>query len=215
MSSRLQGSSRMGVGAALVATLGFVLLGLAMHMGATLAFDRQVLLSIYATAAPWQDTLWVTLTHMAGGAAVTVLLLGVAAVLLYRQQKLLALQFVASVGGAMVWSTLLKLAFERMRPELWEQLILETTYSFPSGHAIASSAITLSAVVLLWSTEWRRAALVAGAIYVVLIGYSRLYLGVHYPTDIVAGWLVSIVWVSVVAVACTKPHGFIRKHKTQ
>lgn len=201
---QLRSSSWLGGWVVSLATLCFVALGLAVYAGATHTLDRQILLSIHATASAWQDALWVVLTHLAGGVAVVLVVLGVAAVLLYKRHKLRALQFAASVGGAMALSTLLKLTFGRVRPELWEQLILETTYSFPSGHAIASSAIALSAVVLLWDTKWRRAVLAAGAVYVVLIGYSRLYLGVHYPTDVLAGWLVSIAWVCVVAVVCAR-----------
>ena len=99
----------------------------------------------------------------------------------------------------MLISTVSKLIFGRARPELWESIVSESTYSFPSGHAMASMA-TVAALLVLYR---RRSALpwiaMAGVIYVIAIGFSRLYLGVHYPSDVLAGWAASIAWVVGIA----------------
>jgi undecaprenyl-diphosphatase len=63
-----------------------------------------------------------------------------------------------------------------------------------------SSALALSLVVALWHTRFRWLAIVLGALYIALIGFTRLYLGVHYPTDVAGGWLASLLWVMALAV---------------
>jgi undecaprenyl-diphosphatase len=100
----------------------------------------------------------------------------------------------AGTGAANV---VLKLFFERQRPDLWQQIVKETTFSFPSGHAMGSMAIGLTVVLLAWHTRFRIPVLIAAIFYVLFIGFSRLYLGVHYPTDIAAGWLLAAGWVSI------------------
>jgi undecaprenyl-diphosphatase len=120
------------------------------------------------------------------------------AAVLYRMQRWQSLAFVAlSVSGALVINTALKLVFIRQRPELWELLTHESTYSFPSGHAAMSSALALTIIVLVWNSRWRGPVVGIGALYVLAIGFSRLYLGVHYPTDVLAGWIVSAIWVFI------------------
>ncbi|MDF2461379.1 MAG: acid phosphatase, partial [Candidatus Saccharibacteria bacterium] len=105
---------------------------------------------------------------------------------------------VLSVAGAALLNLLLKASFQRDRPDLWESIVTETSYSFPSGHAMASSALAFSVMLVLWETKWRWLAVAVGTIYFVLVGVSRMYLGVHFPSDVVAGWCVSLAWVGIV-----------------
>ncbi len=91
----------------------------------------------------------------------------------------------------------LKLLFQRPRPELWPPLITEHTYSFPSGHALQGTVLYGASSYLLANRFPRWANwLYGGAILLVgAIGLSRLYLGVHWPLDVLAGWTVGFLWL--------------------
>ncbi|HEX6461654.1 MAG TPA: phosphatase PAP2 family protein [Candidatus Saccharimonadales bacterium] len=102
------------------------------------------------------------------------------------------------IGGAAVINLFLKSIFQRPRPDLWQHLVEETGYSFPSGHAMTSSAVAFVLVLLCWHTRWRWWVVAGATVYMISVGVSRLYLGVHYPSDIVGGWCISIAWVWVV-----------------
>ncbi len=166
--------------------------------GASQSYDERVLLAINAWSTPLLDTTMRTITDFGsvGVAAVVV----IAALLYVRNHHTYrALFIVSAVGGAAILSVVLKLLFSRPRPDLWQHLVVEETFSFPSGHAIASSALAFSVMILLWRTRYRWLGVITGVVYMLTIGFSRMYLGVHYPTDIIAGWLVSAAWVLLVA----------------
>ena len=101
-------------------------------------------------------------------------------------------------GVAVIGSALLNLGtkqlFARERPSLWESIAPEATYSFPSGHAMGSMTLAWVVVLLAWHTRWRVPVLVAALSFTTLVGLSRVYLGVHYPSDILAGWAAASIW---------------------
>lgn len=165
----------------------------------TLGFDQAILGWVHGLSRPWIDTTCRSLTQLGGPWFVPVITMMIALVAWLRRYRGHALLLLAGVGGASMLSIVLKLFFARTRPDLWPSLVTETSFAFPSGHAIASSALAASIVAALWFTRWRVTALVAGVVYVLLIGFTRLYLGVHYPTDVIAGWMVGIGWVAAVA----------------
>lgn len=113
-------------------------------------------------------------------------------------------------GIAIIGSALLNLGakqlFARQRPTLWESIAPESTFSFPSGHAMGSITLAMVLVLLAWHTRWRWWVAVPMAVFVVMVGLSRVYLGVHYPSDILAGWAFSIGW-TVGAYLLVFPHG--------
>lgn len=167
--------------------------------GDTLALDSRILLGIYHRSTPILNEIVLVVTNLGG--VLGVLAFGSIAVGIYlwKERWMAIAQIVASVAGAGLINFFLKLSFARDRPELWNQLIVETNYSFPSGHAMLSSALAFSLVVVMWHTKLRWYAFVGATIYILAIGFTRLYLGVHYPTDVVAGWCVSAAWVLTVA----------------
>ncbi|WP_216326148.1 phosphatase PAP2 family protein [Deinococcus aestuarii] len=110
----------------------------------------------------------------------------------HRPQALFAL---LALGGAAGVQAIMKRLFQRPRPELWPRLVTETGASFPSGHSTVAAALAVLVVILLWHTRLRWPALVLGVTYYALMALSRVVLGVHYPTDVLAGGLTSLVWV--------------------
>ncbi len=103
-------------------------------------------------------------------------------------------------GFAIIGSALLNLGakqlFARARPSLWESIAPESSFSFPSGHAMGSMTLACVLVLLAWHTRWRWPVLAATSAFVMLVGFSRVYLGVHYPSDILAGWAAAITWTA-------------------
>lgn len=106
-----------------------------------------------------------------------------------------ALFWAVAMGGTGVLNQSAKLSFRRDRPDLWLSPAPEHTYSFPSGHAMGSMALVAALAVLAWPTRWRWWAIAVGGVFTVLVGFSRVYLGVHFPSDVVAGWSASLAWV--------------------
>jgi undecaprenyl-diphosphatase len=105
---------------------------------------------------------------------------------------------VVSTGGSVVLTTVLKVVFKRARPELFDSGYEASFYSFPSGHAtVAVGFYGMLTVILAYRLEGlaRWAVVASGIAVVLLIGFSRLYLGVHYPTDVLAGYLAALLWL--------------------
>lgn len=160
--------------------------------------DRAILQLIYQLSTPHLNEVMLAVTNTGGFAAVLVITAFSCSIFWYRRKRLKAVALAITIVFLAIMSLLLKLIFARERPELSQNLVETSTYAFPSGHAMMSSALALSLVALLWNTRWRWIILVGGLIYVLLIGFSRLYLGVHYPSDIIAGWCISGAWVILV-----------------
>lgn len=137
------------------------------------------------------------LTYAGNAAVLGILVVAVAAALVRRERSVDGLVLAAALGGAVTGNALLKLVFQRPRPEV---AVLDLgTYSFPSGHAAAASATFIVLAYLLARGRTRRAAIglfVAAAALIVLVGFSRLYLGVHYLSDVLAGTFVGLAWAS-------------------
>lgn len=164
----------------------------------TTQFDDAVLLTIYKFSSPLLNTLIPILTELGGLIGVVTLTAGAAALFASRGRWKRAAMLVLAVGGASALNLILKAIFARSRPDLWDHIVTELSYSFPSGHAMASMSLGAGLVVALWDTKFRTIALIGSIAYVIIIAFTRLYLGVHYPTDILAGWTVSLAWVVAV-----------------
>jgi undecaprenyl-diphosphatase len=134
-----------------------------------------------------------------------VLVLMVAAVLglmlLHRQYRIVWLTLLTTVGGTLV-SYLLKQIIERKRPMVVPHLREVSTPSFPSGHAMLSAIVYLTLGIFLMQIvrgRFTKLYCLLWALFLTfLVGISRIYLGVHYPTDVLAGWMAGLVW----ALAC-------------
>jgi len=196
---QLLGKLSLALGMFLIASIGFAMLADEVHKGDTQQFDVATLQAIHANASPAFDTFFLAYTELGGVMIVAAVTMAVVGYLWFTARRYKALLLFFAVGGAAFVNYVLKFIFERARPDLWTHLVEETSFSFPSGHAMGSSAFAFGIVAILWNTKWRPLAIVLSGLYVVSIGLSRLYLGVHYPTDILAGWLLSLVWVAFIA----------------
>jgi undecaprenyl-diphosphatase len=165
-------------------------------MEAVQAYDLGLLYAFGARRRPWLDPAAKALTHL-GDPAVTldVALAGLGLFLLLRKPRLgMVLVLVALLAQVLEWSV--KLVVVRPRPEVvWRQIDLPNDTSFPSGHALRSMAV-YGCVGLLCarflSPRRRPPVIASGFALAILIGLTRPYLGVHYPFDVLAGWVAGL-----------------------
>ena len=162
------------------------------------AWDTAVLkLAISDDGLPWKI---VRVLSALGGITAVLVWLVVALVVMVRARMYRQAVFVAAATlASMAVSGLTKLAFARPRPEVTSHV--PGSYSFPSGHTMSSTGFAVALVVVLWPTRWRRPALAAAAVYAIGIGLTRLALGVHYLSDVVAGWALATAVVGVTSLA--------------
>ena len=117
----------------------------------------------------------------------------VAVVLFWRHGRSRAALYVAvTLATSVAFSAWLKVVIHRHPPNVVSAVVPPSHYSFPSGHTMNSTTLAATLVIALWPTRFRRPVLIAGVLYAVGIGLSRLYLGVHYPSDVLAGWALSL-----------------------
>lgn len=157
------------------------------------AFDSSFLLALHAYATPLLDSLALKVS-----AAVTVLCLLVLALLALKRQWHAVMFWLVAVGGSAILNVVVKHVVERHRPALWALAAPESTFSFPSGHTMQAMTLALALVFLLRASRHLRAIVVAAGAFVVLVGFCRMYLGLHYPSDIAASLLLSLAWVTSV-----------------
>ena len=169
--------------------------------GESRRFDDVVLLWIHANTPDWLYGPMRVVTTL-GYYWVVFPLLVLAAYAFYRRgHRVSARLLLVATLGSIVLTTAIKTIVQRARPELFDSGYTASFYSFPSGHAtIAVGFYGTLTLLVAWRLRgfWRWAVAVAGVALVLLIGFSRLYLGVHYPTDVLAGYLAAPLWVSFV-----------------
>jgi undecaprenyl-diphosphatase len=166
--------------------------------GESRRFDRAVLLWIHSHSPEWLDGPMRLVTALGYYQVVVPILVAIVLVFYLKGWRLSALLLLVSTVGGSLLTTVLKAVFGRARPELFDSGYTASFYSFPSGHATVAvgfyGALTLIlAYRLRGFARW--AVATGGVSLVLLIGFSRLYLGVHYPTDVLAGFLAAPLWV--------------------
>jgi len=161
-------------------------------------FDRAVLLWIHTHFPAWLGGPMRLVTAL-GYYDVVLPLLAAAILFFYlKGWRLSATLLLISTAGSIVLTTVLKAVFQRSRPEVFDSGYTASFYSFPSGHAtVAVGFYGMLTILIAYRLKGvaRWAVVAAGVLLVLLIGFSRLYLGVHYPTDILAGYLAAPLWV--------------------
>ncbi|UWX03463.1 phosphatase PAP2 family protein [Pseudoxanthomonas sp. NC8] len=166
------------------------------HEMEAMVFDDALLLRLHAWTSPAADRafVWISLTGYRYGVVPVDILLSLA-LLAWRRWREAAFAIVAFTGSALL-NLSTKALFQRQRPSLWESIAPETTFSFPSGHAMGSMTLTTVAVLLAWRTRWRWPVFALAAAFTTLVGLSRPYLGVHYPSDVLGGWAAGLAWAA-------------------
>jgi membrane protein DedA with SNARE-associated domain/membrane-associated phospholipid phosphatase len=163
-------------------------------------FDRTLDDYLHSHATPHLTTFFLIVTAFGSIEAVVLLGVVVAAVLARRRRWTFLVTWLAAVAGSAVLNHVLKGLFARPRPHFAHPLLVETSYSFPSGHAmesfVAYGMVAYFAVLALRSWESRVGVIFGAVLLVVLIGFSRMYLGVHYFSDVIAGYAAGGVWLS-------------------
>jgi undecaprenyl-diphosphatase len=175
--------------------------------GETHEFDERILLALRQVGDPSVPIGPYWMTHAVGDitalGGITVLslmtVLATIYLLLAGRRSIAVFMFLSILGGWLV-SNLLKLGVARPRPDIVPHLVNVHDMSFPSGHAMLSAVTYLTLAALLSRAEQYRSTriffLAAGIFLTLLIGLSRLYLGVHYPTDVMAGWCAGAAWAA-------------------
>jgi undecaprenyl-diphosphatase len=158
-------------------------------------WDLAVLEWIHSYATPERDRVAVWITDLGtwmGIVPFTVLLI---LALLRRRKSAQALFVFLSMAGQGLLDQAAKGFYGRERPALWNSATRTMWFGFPSGHAMASMALGAVLTALTWHTRLRWPVLAFSVLFVLAVSGSRLYLGVHYPSDVLAAWLASLAWV--------------------
>ncbi|WP_348233825.1 phosphatase PAP2 family protein [Trichocoleus sp. DQ-U1] len=170
-----------------------------------LPWDETLLLAVHKIAQPQVDVFAATLTKFGVFWGVFPVATVISLVLL-RLKKWRSLAYLlTTLLGSILINRTAKLLLHRVRPNLWESISPEFDYAFPSGHAMSSMTLIAALVILTWNSNWCWLVLAVGSVFVLAIGWTRIYLGVHFPSDILAGWMVSIAW-SIGVSLLIQPH---------
>jgi undecaprenyl-diphosphatase len=200
---RLSATLVIGLLAAAGALALFSWLGHEIMTDVTLRLDDRVRLAVHSFASPRLTPIMEALSLYGGPVGLVPLGIVLAAIFLWKRWHRGALLVVITMAGAGLLDALLKQSFRRVRPAAFFDYPLPTSASFPSGHAFFAAsffgglAVLASARVrnpLLQTLIWAGAA-----VLILLVGLSRVYLGVHYPSDVLAGYAAATVWVAAVA----------------
>jgi undecaprenyl-diphosphatase len=196
----------MAIGAAVTLLVCFGLIAGALSNQELLALDRRILLALRAgpkdpIGPPFVEEFWLEVTNLGGVTVLCLLSLITAGCLLILRRFRVALILAIGLLGGIVLSSGLKELVGRPRPDVVTHLAAVSSMSFPSGHSMMSAIVYPTLGVILARAAARpllkKYAIVVSLGLMVLIGTSRVYLGVHYATDVLAGWCVGLSWALV------------------
>ena len=203
--ARLALGWRLGAGALLLVAAAWIFGAIARDVasgdGRLTALDAEVAQWLHRHATPPLTRAMLVWTHLHSTAAVgAYAAVAALALAMRRNWRQLAL-VVAAVGGGLALNVLMKLAFQRARPAFDDPLLTLATYSFPSGHVAGSTILYGLGVLYVFARTarpLRRALALAGAaLAVALVAFSRVYLGVHYLSDVAAAFAEGVAWLAI------------------
>jgi undecaprenyl-diphosphatase len=171
--------------------------------GDTEAFDRAILTWIHGHSVGWLDTSAIELTALGSSVVLWVIALALSVLLWHLQKHRYVALIWFACSGSLVLNQTLKVAFGRSRPDVFEKLVDVGHLSFPSGHAMNSMVFYTVAAYSIGHVvgpgRARHGTYAFAAVVIAMVGFTRLYLGVHYPSDVLAGYAVGYVWAIVCA----------------
>lgn len=176
----------------------FAFIARSIHLHTISSFDNPIIDVVQGAQAPWLTSVMKTFTTIGSTTTVALLALVTLALLLWKKHRAQALLFVVALAGTGILNQVLKFIFKRERPD-FDRLIDIGGYSFPSGHTMMAFSLYTILAYIIWRNlrnVWSRMGITILAIFmIVMIAVSRIYLGVHFPSDVVAGMLASAVWL--------------------
>lgn len=168
------------------------------HEGA-LSWELPILYTIHDQTGEKLNLLAETLTRLGSFKTTTFVIVGMALSFLLSKRWNFLIYTIMTFLGAIAISYTGKIIVHRARPHLWELVYqIGSDYSFPSGHAMSSMSFAIVLIILTWNSSWRWFMIIFGSLFAIGIAWTRLYLGVHYPSDIIGGWMIAIAWSMVV-----------------
>ena len=191
-------------GGAVVAIAGifaFVWVATTVERGATQPADDAIMRWMGTHRIPWLEQAFGQITLLGTG-IVVLMVVGVAGLFLWlTRHKYSAALLLVATGGGIVLNNILKLAFDRPRPQIFPWAAVALSSSFPSGHAMSSTIVYLTVAYLAARLQRRRRArwltMLVATVIVLLVCVSRVYLGVHYPSDVGAGIVIGLAWAAL------------------
>ncbi len=191
------------LGGAALALLIFVRITRELIEGDVSAMDRAILLAMAKTRTPWLTSTAVDVTALGSITLVVLFSAFTLVVLLVLRDRMGAIQLLAASAGAGLLTLVTKDMIERARPAEAQQLIVVSGFSYPSGHSVSTSALYLTIAIIagryIQHSGAKAAIFLAVSVVFILVGASRVYLGVHYATDVVSGFSLGAAWALVLA----------------
>jgi membrane-associated phospholipid phosphatase len=165
-----------------------------------LTWETQILRWAAERRTPLIDALMRVITDLGATVSLSAAAAAIVALLLLKRLHREAVFVALAVGSAALLNALLKQLFQRPRPDVVSPVVTAHGFAFPSGHTMSSMAFACAVTFLCWRLRWRWRwpVSVAAFAFALLVGLSRIYLGVHFPSDVLAGWLISIDLVAVI-----------------
>lgn len=194
----------------LVSLLAFSVMAILVKKNTIVSFDSKIISFVQGLESPWLTSIMRFFTFI--GDTVPVIILSIVSIiLLYKvlNHRTELILFTTVMFGANILFLALKMFFQRARPDL-HRLAEATNYSFPSGHATMAFSLYGVLTFILWrhiNTSFKRTIhIIVSSIVILSIGISRIYLGVHFPSDILAGYFISAFWLMLAI-------GFFQRYK--
>lgn len=182
----------------------------------TLYFDQRMANYIYLWRSPWMTRVMIFITDL-GAEYMILFSILVVIILIWKKHKRSALSLVIILVMGVIINISLKQIIHRPRP-IMAPLVTETSYSFPSGHAMNSAVFYLAVSFYFYHlTRKKKLSLwvtTGSIVLIILIGFSRVYLGVHYPSDVAAGYVIGVWWLTT-AILITKSLSWLKLFKTE